>query len=87
MPGSRGGRVRIPLSHPSLLKNSNFLNLHNEITKNMPWSPPADLNIRLTHFPKEKFSASVHVSAMLSLFDLELVWNKSYGIHRLCSDF
>lgn len=37
--------------------------------------PPVNLNIRLTHFPMEKFSASVHVSAMLSLFDLELVWN------------
>lgn len=37
--------------------------------------PPVNLNIHLTHFPMEKFSASVHVSAVLSLFDLELALN------------
>lgn len=37
--------------------------------------PPVNLNIHLTHFPMEKFSASEHVSAVLSLFDLELALN------------
>lgn len=37
--------------------------------------PPVNLNIHLTHFPMEKFSAFVHVSAVLSLFDLELALN------------
>lgn len=37
--------------------------------------PPATLNIPLTYFPLEKISASVHVSAVLSLFDLELALN------------
>lgn len=37
--------------------------------------PPVNLNIPLTHFPMEKCSASVHVSAVLSLFDLELALN------------